>query len=188
MALQEAYGDLWAYRSKGHWVAVTTNGVTRHDGCAAMGAGVALQANQRFPGLAWAVGQANQAHGNIPHAFPEHKVVTFPTKHHFRDNSDLALIEQSARHLMAMLDAGTLTSPVYLPRPGVGFGRLAWSDVKKALEPSKAGSLLVEYLGLEEISESTFTDAQERDLETLKALLIAAGVEHHSDFQAFMDR
>ena len=66
----EKKGNIWEHHAAGGWVAIPTNGCVRRDGSAVMGAGVALQAARKFPGLAAELGQRIRAHGNIPFAFP----------------------------------------------------------------------------------------------------------------------
>lgn len=50
-------------------------------------------------------------------------LVTFPTKHHYRDNSDLDLIMRSAVQLKEIAAKFQL-SKIYLPPVGCGLGKL----------------------------------------------------------------
>lgn len=148
----EVAGDLWALAAlegaygPGPVVAIPTNGVVKANGEAVMGAGVARDARERFPALPRYLGRLIRAHGNVPFYLGVHKgvyalrecswaVVSFPTKHHFADDADPALIEQSARRLVALADLHGW-GRVYLPRVGAGHGRLDWqTQVRPMLEP-----------------------------------------------------
>jgi hypothetical protein len=124
----ETIGDLWEEHAAGAWVAVTTNGDVNKKGFAVMGRGVALQAAQRYPTLPIQLGDALRA-GNQVHVFPALRIVTLPTKHHWRDAADLGLIERSLEQLVRWLD--TVPVPrIVVPRPGCGSGGLQWRDVE----------------------------------------------------------
>jgi hypothetical protein len=142
--VREHFGDLWEMQAD--LVCVTTNGETNSAGQAIMGAGIAKDAKLRFKGIARVLGQELRAKGNHVHLlgtwprdaglFPEREwtVASFPTKHVWRDPSDLALIEQSARELLALLDQHAFRS-CGLPRPGCQNGRLSYrSQVKPVLQ------------------------------------------------------
>ena len=62
--MREVVGDIWDYHAKGHWVGITTNAVTKENGEAVMGRGIALQAAQRFPLLARQLGAKLRHDGN----------------------------------------------------------------------------------------------------------------------------
>lgn len=116
---------------------VTTNGIVRKDGDAVMGAGIAKYARDHFPGIAQALGLLLKKYGN--HAYfmgswtdqarsmanlsPGVFVATMPTKHDWRDDSDVNLIRRSAKELVAVADRNNLTK-LYLPAPGCTNGRL----------------------------------------------------------------
>lgn len=137
--MKETVGDLWELARFADAVVVTTNGEIHWDGQASMGAGCALEAAQRYPWLPQKLGELLRANGNQPYLFqisPEQgmymALVTFPTKHHWREKSDLKLIVSSARTL-ARLATEQEWARVILPRPGCGLGRLSWEDVKPLL-------------------------------------------------------
>jgi len=80
---------------------VTTNGVIRKNGNAVCGKGQALEAKKHFRGLEALLGKYLMRYGNRAfymgtYPMGEHltSLVTFPTKHHYRDNSDLTPITQ----------------------------------------------------------------------------------------------
>ena len=108
-----------------------------------MGAGIALEANRYF-NLASKLGKYIKQYGNrafhlgvyqryslnnldIPVSFV---VFSFPTKHHYKDNSDITLICRSAEQLMEMCTKFGI-SKCYLTPPGCGCGKLDWENTVK---------------------------------------------------------
>lgn len=136
-------GNIWDYHKQGPTdqpyteacaVAVTTNGMIRKDGRAVMGAGIALQAAQRFPNLPLALADGLKKHGNVILYYPEWNLFTFPTKYDWKMPSDIALIEQSAIHLSAFLSLPEYAYlRVIMTKPGCGHGKLSWSQVEPIL-------------------------------------------------------
>ena len=150
-------------------ICVTTNGIVKANGELVMGAGIAKQFAERYPGLALYLGirvthKGNQVIGTRPEGAGSIWVFSFPTKHHWRDQSDITLIQQSAKDLVRLV--GLLADQdhvnwvneaqernktvawrmgrtlqvevlqkIILPRPGCGLGQLRWEDVKKVIEP-----------------------------------------------------
>jgi hypothetical protein len=120
-------------------ICVTTNGEVKKDGLAVMGQGTAKFARDTFQDIDVKLGKLLVEHGNrvfnlgtqIFQGKPI-RVVAFPTKHKWRENSDLALIKKSVRELVQLCDKFNLTK-IYLPVPGGQNGKLKWSDVKPAL-------------------------------------------------------
>ncbi|QST02294.1 ADP-ribose-binding protein (plasmid) [Pontibacillus sp. ALD_SL1] len=123
----------------GDTICVTTNGQIRKDGKAVMGRGSAKFARDTFGAdgiLAEYLKQyGNRAFilGNYPYKGKTITLVSFPTKHHWRDKSDIHLIEKSAEQLVEMADKFHLKR-VYIPIPGCSNGELCWSDVKRVLK------------------------------------------------------
>jgi len=115
---------------------VTTNGITKANGAAVMGAGVAKTVRDLYPGIDQKLGQLLREKGNHVHLLMSAPVniFSFPTKHHWRDNSDPALIARSASELVALVDAQAWDI-VYLPRPGCNNGKLNWNTVAALLKP-----------------------------------------------------
>jgi hypothetical protein len=138
----EVTGNLWDYPADVR--VITTNGAVRKDGCCVMGRGCALEATQRYPHIALALGRLIQQRGNIPHLLVRPTaesagVWSFPVKHHWREQADLDLIRRSAEILVAeccaYADDWTDRGPVIvMPRPGCGNGRLKWDDVRPILQ------------------------------------------------------
>ena len=136
----EVVGDLWDFHTKGHWVCITTNGVVNKSGEAVMGAGVALQAKERFPELPRILAKHLKNSGNHPLALPEYNIVTFPTKGHWRNQSIVTLIRDSYLRIITdpvytLWRSRSKNGILYLPRPGCANGGLEWEDVKQELLP-----------------------------------------------------
>lgn len=80
--------DIWAYWGVADALCITTNGCVVKGECV-MGRGIALQAKQRFPGIALHLGRCIQAEGNSTRIIPGTTVpmgtpsvlVALPTKH-----------------------------------------------------------------------------------------------------------
>lgn len=127
--MRYATGNLWTYPA-GYRV-VTTNGIIKMNGEAVMGAGVAKQAAELYPKLPKALGDHIREHGNVVGVFHQFKVITFPTKDHWRAPSILSLIDQSCR---AMLRFKAWDEVIVMPPPGTGKGGLTWEQVQPILE------------------------------------------------------
>ena len=125
-------GNIWD--SKALAICVTTNGIVKHNGFAVMGRGIALQAAQRYPELAPELGRRLISGGNKVYQFFAHPtIITFPTKHHWRDPSDIKLIELSAHQLVKMWKDHP--ERCALPFPGCANGGLRISDVLAIIDP-----------------------------------------------------
>jgi hypothetical protein len=130
--MKEIYGDLWDFHAQGHYICITTNGAVRRDGACVMGRGIAKQASIRFPGLARDLGGLLKSGGNRINLFVGWRLITFPVKHHWSEQADIALIEKSAK---ALAELNIFRNLVYLPRPGCGNGGLTWTDVRPVIAP-----------------------------------------------------
>ena len=128
-------------------ICFTSNGVIKKDGSLVMGAGVAKAFRDTYRGIDGHAGNAVKKCGNVCQQVMTLfigddmlnidrtvEVVAFPTKHHWRNSSDLKLIEKSAKELMKLVEENEW-SVVYLPRPGCRNGGLDWyRDVKPLLK------------------------------------------------------
>lgn len=131
--MKEIIGNIWYYHSNNQWIVVTTNGMLKSNGEAVMGKGIALQAKQRFPFFPQRLGFVIKLYGNVPHPFHDFKIISFPTKHHWANDSDINLIKIGCEKLVdGMLLLGL--DVLYLPRLGCGNGNLNWENVKLVLE------------------------------------------------------
>jgi len=127
--VKTAKGDLWKYPAD--WRIITTNGFVKKNGEAVMGRGTAWQAKTRYPELATRFGDFLNRCGNHVGIFEDIKLLTMPTKHHWIDDSDLLLIEQSCVELASLPYQETFV----MPTPGCGCGKLLWSEVRLIIEP-----------------------------------------------------
>ena len=127
----EIKADLWSYPAD--FRCVPTNGIVKPNGCLVMGAGVAKVAAEKYPQLPDRLGRLVTIFGNKPFFFNEIGIISFPTKNHFKDPSDIGLIIASAKEIAAFVEIHDKT--IVLPRVGTGFGGLNWIDVKAAIEP-----------------------------------------------------
>jgi hypothetical protein len=135
--MREVVGNIWDFASQG-FIVVTTNSVIKADGTAVMGAGIALEAAKRFPDLPRELAVRLRTIGNYVHYFVDYKIVTFPTKRHWKDKSDINLIVAGAQQLKKdLLTFRYQQRPVqyFLPQLGCGNGGLAWPDVAEAVKP-----------------------------------------------------
>lgn len=106
---------------------ITTNSQKKVGGRLVMGAGIAKEANERFPGLDLLLASRIPNLGVygllVSENWPERKFGAFQTKIAYKDESPLWLIHYSA----LMLDKFIRDNPVmnvHLNFPGVGLGRL----------------------------------------------------------------
>lgn len=130
--MREVVGDIWAAECTVR--VIPTNGVVKpvRDGYrAVMGAGLAVQAARRYPDLPEALARCIMEMHNNVHILP-HDLIAFPTKHHWREPSDLVLIERSTRQLVALQHVYGWDM-VALPRVGCGKGNLHWTQVQPML-------------------------------------------------------
>lgn len=140
--MRESFGDIWELAGSKPLpiVCVTTNLQVSNTGRAIMGAGIALEAREKFPGLDKVYGRnlAKNRSAFFMGAWSDeyglkYTLIMFPTKDHWRDNSIPKLIVQSAIDLTVMVDALGLQD-IHLPRPGCGMGGLKWENVKPLLD------------------------------------------------------
>ena len=134
--MKEITGNIFDYLIKGNMVIVPTNATTGSLGNAIMGKGLALAFAKRFPDLPALLGDKLMYNRLQVYTFEFDGVfiAAFPTKYHYKENSDIRLIEQSARELVKIADEAPCNG-IYLPRVGCGLGMLDWEkDVKPILE------------------------------------------------------
>ena len=129
-------GNLWDYHAKGEWIGITTNGTVKANGELVMGKGIALQAAKKFPKLPKMLAEHINMNENVPCAFPEWKIFSFPVKYHFFEPANIYLIEQSCQLTRDYFEANYQFGEVqqlYLPKVGCGAGELKWPDVSPIL-------------------------------------------------------
>ena len=133
--------DIFNEACSGDAVCITTNGIVKKDGKAVMGKGIAYQACNLFPSIDKILGDYLTQYGN--RAFnlglwnmngKAIRIFSFPTKHHWKDMSDVTLITDCAEQIVTMADKFK-PNRILLPPPGCGNGGLTWEvDVKNWLE------------------------------------------------------
>lgn len=132
--MKEVKNDIWSLWEKGYFIVIPTNGIVKKNGENVMGKGLALQAKNKFPTLPKSLGAVIKLSGNVVVRFNEWRIITFPTKHDWREKASLELIERSCIDLVNILDVSGTKTPVYIPKVGCGYGNLDWEDVKPILE------------------------------------------------------
>lgn len=126
----EECGDFWAIPADIR--CITTNGALRRNGNAVMGKGIALEARNRYHDLEAILGSFISRYDN--HVFLlGYNLISFPTKYHWKQDSDIELIKRSAKELVCLLKDNKARR-VLLTRPGCGNGNLNWPDVKVAIQ------------------------------------------------------
>ncbi len=140
----EEFGDFWTIQ--GDLRCITTNGTLRNSGDAVMGKGIALQAKQRYDKMSKkrydkiesALGRLINKYGN--HVFYLGRgLISFPTKHNWKENSDIELIKRSAMELVSLINdklpiKNKANKRILLTRPGCGNGGLNWAEVKPIIQ------------------------------------------------------
>lgn len=135
--MHEKTGDIWQLIGIANAICITTNGIVKDNGALVMGAGIAKEALDMFPGIQFKLGEIVRKYGNIPAICGIKngtRIVSFPTKNDFKDPSDIFLIKKSAQ-MIARITTDQNWGYVAIPRPGCGCGKLEWDDVKKILNP-----------------------------------------------------
>lgn len=133
--MKEIIGDLWDYHDKGFPICITTNGTLTKKGNAVMGRGCAKEAKEKYPVLvdSWSNCLVEDGLGVN---YVGYNIYSFPVKYNWWEKASLELITQSASKLMEYINLELIKSPIILPRPGCGNGKLSWEkDVKPILEP-----------------------------------------------------
>lgn len=133
----EVTGNIWNFHSQGEWIGITTNGTIKKNKELVMGKGIALEAATKFPEVPKLLGVMVHKWGNIPYILRDYKMISFPTKHHWRNFSDIDLIIKSAELTMKIftdIHVNQSVKRLYMPRPGCGNGGLPWNLVKPILE------------------------------------------------------
>jgi len=108
---------------------ITTNLMQRRNGTAVMGAGLALSAVQRRPGIDARYGEALRRGERV---FLDRDLVCFPSKDDWRTDSDPELIAQSARALIPIV-LNHAFDFVLVPHVGARNGHLDWLGLVRPL-------------------------------------------------------
>lgn len=125
---------------------ITTNGEIDKKGNAVMGKGNALEFKKLFPGIETKLAGYLKQYGNRAFYLGDYwlkmpngssakiKILTCPTKHTWKENSDLTLITKSCEQLVEICNKFNIET-CFLPIPGCGCGGLNYqTTVKPVLE------------------------------------------------------
>lgn len=134
--MKEITGNLWdGEYNFATWRCITTNGFRKKNGDGVMGAGVAKEANARYPGLARDLGDHILYYGNVLYPMLEHRLIMFPVKYNWWEAASLELIQASTVALLDWLDdRREVNTTVILPWPGCGNGGLTKDVVRPIIE------------------------------------------------------
>lgn len=125
--------DIWRYWKDGWNIVIPTNGWVNSNGLAASGRGLAYQANHLIKNFMKSLGNLLVKHENHVFFFPNNNLITFPTKHYWKDNADLELIKQSCKELRQMMQTHEKMR-VAMPKVGCGTGYLEWKQVAPVIK------------------------------------------------------
>lgn len=145
----EAQYNLWQLHAAGFWCCITTNGALNAKKECVMGRGTAYQAKKKYPQLPRLLGTLIRAYGNTPQPIDVYRLISFPVKHHWAEQADLKLIEQSCVGLVNvannyLTNVFDLQPQIVLPRPSCSNGRRNWeTEVKPILLRYLDGRFLV---------------------------------------------
>lgn len=133
--------DMWLDYSAVDLFLITTNAYVKANGALIMGAGIAQQARDRYPGLPVALGKPIEAICKAQENFyatygllvspkwPGAKVGAFQVKYHYNSRADLRLIQLSTYMLIDWCHKHP-KAQVALNYPGIGLGGLSVKDVE----------------------------------------------------------
>lgn len=135
--------DMWHYKAEAK--CITTNGCVGVGGLLIMGAGIALEARDKFPGLSKVLGGLVEEFGNRVFPLdtsgvvaPGYTLVSFPTKYDWYHAACPKLVRSSAEQLAELITLRGWKSCL-LPAPGCKNGKLSWRDVEPILDKVLGG-------------------------------------------------
>jgi hypothetical protein len=122
---------MWSVYDEAGLFVITTNSVIKNNKALVMGAGIAKQTRDRFPGIDKAIGQrilqickAGGIYGLIvSDRWPAGKIAAFQTKTNYSDPASLSLIKQSTE-MLAEWCRNNPNQQVHINFPGIGNGGL----------------------------------------------------------------
>lgn len=104
---------------------IPVSGYTKRNGACAMASPAGYEAMRRIPGIEYVVGGYIQEYGSQVQAITD-EVVAFPYKPNWEGPPDFDLIQLSLLQLLRLY--GTQIE-LFLARPGIGRGGMAWEDL-----------------------------------------------------------
>lgn len=128
--MKETKGNLFDFNV----IVIPTNGIVKTDCRLVMGKGLALKAKQLYTDIDLVLGSEVKYYGNQCYLLTNYDktIISFPTKHHWKEKSDLTLIEKGLTELITIADNNNLVD-IYLPKLGCGNGELNYVDEVRPL-------------------------------------------------------
>jgi len=129
-------GDMWSVFDEVDYFVITTNAIIKNNGAVVMGAGIAKQVRDKWPGIDIEIGRGIQKvcpSGGEYGLILGNKIGVFQVKYHFKHMANLYLIDQSAKALAAHARANPDTTYA-MNFPGIGNGSLDKEAVQPILE------------------------------------------------------
>lgn len=129
--------SIWHSDFDSYWRVIPINTVVRANGFLVMGTGLAKQAAERHPELPEFLGDFYRQKSRIKSIcyISSKRLVAFPTKIHFINNSNLSLIEVGLIELKELVSSEFNNGKIASPRLGCDLGNLDWKkDVKPLVE------------------------------------------------------
>lgn len=123
-------GNMWDMWGNTDLFLITTNPITRKDGAAVMGRGIAKEAATKFPEIQRSFGQLLESQDNRPHnncdwicTIDGQDVGYFMVKRHWAAKAELPIIEASVDNLWKWIEE-LAWERIDLNFPGIGNGGL----------------------------------------------------------------
>jgi O-acetyl-ADP-ribose deacetylase (regulator of RNase III) len=151
LTVKQTTENIWRLHDLGWFVVVPTNLYVKNDRTAVMGRGIAQQASHLDPQVPALYGELLLTYvrnhvppGKVPRLSDLNvaeliqadfgsKMVFFPTKLTWNEDSNLDLIEKSFDALKKWLASHSRVEKVAIPRVGAGNGHLDWESAVKPL-------------------------------------------------------
>lgn len=132
--MKEINGNIWSLTLNDRTcrVCIPICRTYKKNGDLVMGKGLAKEAAKLSPVLPrmWGINYTNLRRSFLLKYYDT--FIGFPTKRHWRDQSDLDLITASAMELLLSWEYNT-TTQILIPQVGCGEGGLAWGEVRPIL-------------------------------------------------------
>lgn len=130
-------GNMWDAWEEADLFLITTNSTIKKNGALVMGAGIAKEARDMFPGLDLTAGQRiKDKCGNlglyyllISDDWPNKKLGLFQVKTHYSNKADIEIIRESTWQLAQWATHFT-DIQIHLNYPGIGNGGLSKSQIE----------------------------------------------------------
>jgi len=122
------HGNIWDVYDKTDHFLFTANNVIKRNGALVMGAGIAKQVRDRFPGIDLVAGKEVSRAGSQYGVILGKKIGLIQTKYHWKDKSPMELICHSVSKLRAIALSRS-TERFDLTLPGCGHGGQSYNAV-----------------------------------------------------------